>query len=87
MTTENNEREFLTPEAAEALLDVHDGHVHSYKNPRLAMLIGADMPIEHVRTMFLQSAPELAGSIAESMGHGVACIHQGNRYFFATKRG
>lgn len=82
--SDENNREFLTPEEAEALL-VDGETVHCFI-PSGPALIGADWERDSVIGL-LKSADsvEKSGPTASSMKHGIAAIKKGKIYFFETK--
>jgi hypothetical protein len=82
---EVDERVPLTVAQAMAVLDVQDGHVHTFLNPGAGMLVGADWTIEKARRCFEVNGVELAGAGATGMGHGLVAIERGRAVFFATK--
>jgi hypothetical protein len=83
---EMDERVPLTVEQAMALLDVQDGHVHTFLGG--SILIGADWPAEAARQCFEKNGVELAGEQATKMRHGIVSFEGGARaVFFATKEG
>jgi hypothetical protein len=83
MTTD---REFLTPEDAEAMLP--DGeYVHTYSNPAYGIMIGADWPRDEVVKLLRTHKAELAGPMATANGHGIAVLDEEKRLFIATRSG
>jgi hypothetical protein len=79
-----DEREFLTLEAAEAILA--DGErVHTYQQAG-PMLLGCDMDREDVMKLFREHRPQLAGPMATKIKHGIVVEIPGDAsIFFATK--
>lgn len=83
---EDSEREPLSAEVALQMLDVQDDLVHTLKQAGWA-LVGCRWTLAAVREQFERHGAEVAGSMAVSMGHGVASQSTtGSWVFFATKR-
>lgn len=80
----DNERVRLTPEQAVSMLPDGD-RIHTFVNPGVGMLIGADWSRKRVLESFAQFTPELAGERATEMGHGI-CFHDGSRWVFVQTR-
>ena len=78
----NDERVFLEADDAIAMLDIHDGHVHTFTPG--PMMIGCDWKKGAAIDFIREGKPELSGEIATGMGHGL-CVISGNTIrFFAT---
>ncbi|MCW5591018.1 MAG: hypothetical protein KIS74_02865 [Burkholderiales bacterium] len=76
----------LTPEQAIAML-AEGELVHTFINPGVGMLIGADWTREEVIAAINEAGEaSLTGSMATSMGHGIAIKHQGRFVFLATRK-
>ena len=83
---EVNERVPLTVEQALSMLNVKDGErVHTFTNPGVGMLCGADWTLARARKCFEENGVEVAGEQASSMKHGVVSIERGRAVFFETK--
>lgn len=79
----SDEREFLTPEQAEAMLP--DGErIHTFRAAGFTM-IGADWPREKLIELFRQYTPELSGPGATGMKHGLCVIDDKGPLFIETK--
>jgi hypothetical protein len=77
-----SDRKFITLDEAIAMLP-EGKTIHCFKSPGMNMLVGADWDREEVLKHLKAGKPELAGPIAVSMGHGLAC----GLAFFETKKG
>ncbi len=81
----DNEREFLDFEQAVAMLS-EDDRVHVYDNPAPGVLVGADWSRDELLVLMRESACELAGENAASMGHGLV-VWDGKRALFVETKG
>jgi hypothetical protein len=84
-TTDDPDRKFLTPEAAEAMLPDGDT-VHTILNGTPGVLIGADWDRQNVLDLFRTYKPEIAGPMARGMNHGIAVMRGTDRLFVETKK-
>lgn len=73
--------------ADEAIAMLADGdEVHCILNPNIDMLLGADWAREDVIKLIRSSSDIRAtGPMAQSMGHGVAALANGDWHYFSTK--
>lgn len=72
MADKDNERVFLSYEEAVAMLPDGD-RIHTFAGGGMA-LIGADWDRKDILELLKTGAPELAGEMATSMGHGMVAF-------------
>lgn len=73
MADTDSNRVFLSYDEAVAMLPDGDP-IHTFANPGMNMLVGADWSREHVLELLKTGAPELAGDAATGMGHGLVAF-------------
>lgn len=81
---EADDRVFLTFEEAVAMLPDGDT-IHAFLNPATDVLLGADWSREDVLAGLRNGKPQLAGSMATSIRHGLV-FQRGNEYVFVETR-
>lgn len=82
----DNERKLIDYEQAVAMLP-EDDQIHVYDNPAPGVLVGADWDRDELLSLMRESACELAGETATSMGHGLVVWDGKRPLFVATKGG
>jgi hypothetical protein len=81
---QEDERVKLTIEQFEQMLDVDDGHVHTFRQGG-PCLIGADWSLEHALEAARKHGAELSGPGATEMLHGAVVIDARGPVFFKTR--
>lgn len=79
----NEDRELLTPEKAEDFLPKTD-RIHTFRQARNGMLIGADWDREEILKVIREFTPELSGEVATKMGHGIVIFDNTGPLFVQT---
>jgi hypothetical protein len=71
---------------AQAVAMLPDGEqVHTFANPDGGMLLGADWDRAAVLELLREGRPELSGSAATRMGHGIVAFRPSGPVFIATR--
>ncbi len=71
----------LTKKQAKEILDLKDGFVHTFKNPHMIGLIGADHSKESIYESIENAETlELAGEQAQAMNHGLGITPKGAKH-------
>jgi hypothetical protein len=71
--TEESNRVFLSYEDAVAMLPDGDP-IHTFVNPGMNMLVGADWSRDSILEILKNGRPELSGDAATGMGHGLVAF-------------
>lgn len=79
-----DEKEFVTHEEAVAMLAVHDGKVHTFRDSPVALL-GADWEVDKLVEWMEERQIEKTGPGAQGMKHGLAGHDTHGPLFIATK--
>lgn len=80
----SEERVFLTPEEAEAMLPEGDA-IHTFRDSP-GILIGADRDREKIIEALNKYKPELSGGMAARMNHGIVLFDNVGALFIETKK-
>ena len=73
----------LTYDEAVAMLP--EGRVHTFVNPPMGILIGADWDREDIYALLRSGRPELSGEQATAMGHGLVAFRETGPVFIETQ--
>lgn len=84
MSEPDSDRVFLTYDEAVAMLPEGD-QIHTYLNPALSVMIGADWPRSAVLDLLRTGKPEIAGLEATRIHHGLVAWSGEQPVFVETK--
>jgi hypothetical protein len=80
----NNERVVVLPNAAIAMIPDQE-MIHTFRNPGIGMLVGADWDRQELIKLIKNSKVELSGPEAASMKHGLVLKDEYGYLFIETK--